>query len=1278
MSSSGVRRRSWLAAAAVLGLVGSLLAVGVVAPPAGGAAGEADNEAQFSACVGPALVSQGLVDVVGSFSEDAVNCLGHYNVTKGRTETLYDPGAPVRRWQMALFLSRAAVPAGVVLPAAPADEFTDLGEASDETRAAVNQMADLGIMPGVSSTSFRPDVNVTRAQMALMLDAFLGKAQAGAGAFGGDVMDYPDDVNPDDEVFGDIGQVTRGEYPAIRRMFEVGVARGTSDGRFNPGGLVTRAQMAVFITRMLAHTAARPVGVTLQVSETAVTTADSVDLAVSVRGPDLMGVPDAKVDVFSAVEADDAFGEDGRCSSDAVLAVTHTTACEIVVGDESTDASGDYSTTVGPWADSLTVWGWSGEVGDRFDSDDVSASSVAITVTKPGVKLKVSDDMADNATAAKFGASVVFTVQVVDDDGEAVALEGVKFNVGVRESSLSGAEGASAVHNSYGRSYETDDDGMVEFTFRQTDPRSDSTGDAAWLDLDIGPGSKAGAAAPFAVDDKTTLKMAGVEAGNDQAAAAVVWLDTAASASVLKLAQTVEYHEASDTGNGAANTVTATLTDQYGDPVSRQAVEFASDDAAGIGAAASAADLTDLAGRVALQYYDASRLTHAPTEPNLNRAGGTIRSGVDSTRGLSGAALRPRTKTTNRQGVAALTYNRKSSATGIETITARVKAEKQNPLSEARTTDRHEDKWDIRSGDIVAAERIYHYWAEEPGKDGSAQGRLMVKDTDNNRLILVDGDAVSLVEYDSNDQFDATTGPALLADFEKDLEDNAAHASVIGYQTDSKKVSRIIASPEWGSLSSEDMAQRFGSSFAADNGVIVIGAPKYAYGATQGVGRVYVYEGAGDAEPAILEMPEADRATNARFGSLVDISGDTIVVSTRIAHLVPNTNGVAYVFVKPSGGWADSDAPTRRYQQGGGGFGQQVAVDRDRIVVGHARGFRVYERTGDPAAWPANNAGVNIDKGFNVTPRNHCVSNRCLDVVQGGITGTLGTYTNADRDVVIMADSLGRGTNPHDLPDARAQGMSGLVSMVFESAHADGWSRNGPPGIPGTKILPPSVNDVPEPGSESTAAAQNVASNARDARAAPESRWAQSVSISGKDDTLTVMISHEDVPQELFKRVMHPPNVGAVYIYTVPDYSVKHRVSGTVTDFTADYWYGNCQMPRGQDICGPRPLEFQPAAKLTVPVGAGYGAFGTHADLSDDGNTVVVSQHYAQQGDWLGKVHVFTKPAGGWEDSDAPDEQYVGPAANAQFGWGATIDDTTGAIWAGSSTSTVYMIDRTE
>ena len=356
MATDRICRQSWLAVVAVLGLVGALLAVGSVRP-AGAVDGTADREAQYSACVGPALESLGLTDIVGSFAEDAVNCLAHYGVTRGRTETTYDPGAPVLRWQMALFLLRAASPAGVALQAETAGGFTDLAGFSEETVNAINQMATLEIMPGTSSTTFSPNVNVTRAQMALILDAFLGKAVVGTGAFGGE-LDKLSDVSPDDDVFEDIGQVTRGEYSAIRRMFEVGVARGTSDDNFSPQGLVTRAQMAVFITRMLAHTVARPAGITIQAAESSVTTEDLVALAVSVRGTEHMAVPDAAVDIFHAADPNEAFGEDGRCVSGTVSSTAGSAVCEIAFGDEVTDPSGDYTVEedLDLESGSVTIW----------------------------------------------------------------------------------------------------------------------------------------------------------------------------------------------------------------------------------------------------------------------------------------------------------------------------------------------------------------------------------------------------------------------------------------------------------------------------------------------------------------------------------------------------------------------------------------------------------------------------------------------------------------------------------------------------------------------------------------------------------------------------------------------------------------------------------------------------------------------------------------------------------------------------------------------------------
>ncbi len=1218
MLSSGVRRRSWLAVVSVLGLVGSLLAAGGGVEPAEGLEGEADNEAVYSACVGPALESAGLVDVEGSFAENAVNCLAHFGVTVGRTATTYDPGAPVLRWQMALFLSRAAGPAGVVLPANPADEFTDAAGLPEATRTAINQVAALGIMPGSSGTVFGPGLLVSRAQMAEMLDKFLLEAEKGSGlglgALGGTVDELADITF--DDGFDDIGNVTRGQYSAIRRMYELGVARGTSDDQFSPGAQVTRAQMAVFITRMLAHTVARPAGLTLQAAEPSVEENDPVGLAVSVRDSDLLPIPDAVVDVFSATSPDDAFGADGRCSADDVSVVGGSVACEIAFGDEVAGPSGDveYSES---FTASSTLWAWTGDVGDRYDSDETVSSSVELAVTKPAEKLRVTDDLADNAMAAKFGDRVAITLQLVDEDGNAVSDKDVSVSVASALVTNESGSTGDLPQSSGTTTYKTDASGKIELSFVRTDPRagSDKRGDVAHLDLDISLAPVNGQPSTLELEDKTALKMAGVEAGalvrnappiDD---AAVVWRDSVAVASVLTLTQDVEYHEADKAG--AAHTVRAILTDQYGDPISRRAVEFASDDAAGVGAAPANANDDP----IALRYYNADKLTSMSPDPELNRVGGTRAEDVDPTRGLSGSALRARTKTTNRRGVATLTYTRDSDATGIETIVARVKAELSTSLlAQARNPDHlgyYEDKWDARSGDIMS-ERIYHYWASEPSKDGSANGRLMVNDAENNRLILVGGNTVSMVEYDANDQLTATNGAVTLDDFEKDVKDNAKHVSVTAYQTDSRKVSQVTAADEWARLfpfgadeeTGDNLLQRFGVSFAADGGVIVVGAPRYQYeagSATRRVGRVYVYNSPSDTTPAILEMPVAKRVSNTYFGSVVDISGDTIVVSTR------QNKRDAYVFVKPStGGWVDSATPIV-FDEGTTRYGKQVAIDGDTIVVGYSGGVYVYERS-ETTGWETSTPGTHIVgqqiaiSGSDPTPSSHCHSNRCLAV-------------DEDAGTIVLSSPRQRPTLPANGGSAPkpAQGFTGYVDVVSKTG-AD-WTSSNRTVV---RWLPPAT-----------------------AYESAESRWGQSVAVSGD----TIIVSHEDLPLELAKRVrVRPdyddtantvpavPNTGSVYVYTKPEAG----------------WAANTAH----------------AATLSVPVGRGYGAFGGFADISSDGNTIAVSQHYAQQGDWLGAVHVYTKPSSGWADSTAPDEQYTGPTRNGRFGWGTAIDSTSGAIWA--------------
>ena len=1250
MMTGGVRRRSWLAVAAVLGLVGSLVAVGVVRP-VGAVSGEADREALFSACVGPALESRGLVDVVGSFAEDAVNCLGHFGVTQGRTETLYDPGAPVLRWQMALFLSRAAVPAGVSLPADTSDvELGDLGDVSEDTRTAVLQMAKLGVMPGFGGL-FYPDRNVTRANMAEMLDSFLEKAQVGTGAFGGEVFELGD-VSPDDEVFGDIDQVTRGEYSAIRRMFEVGVARGTSDDAFSPGGLVTRAQMAVFITRMLAHTAARPVGLTLQVSEDAVTTGESVDAAVSVRGSDLMALPDEKIDVFSSTDPGNAFGEDGRCVSDSVKAETHSSACEIAFGDESTDPSGDWSGTVNLEDDSATIWAWSGDVGDVFDADDVSAPSVEVAVSKPGVKLKVSDDLPANASAAKFGASVKFTIQVVDEDGEPVALEGVKFSGSVSEVVDSGAEGVAPTASSTGTSYTTDEAGMVELVFRQNDPRSGTRGDAAWLDLDLWAGRHADFTAAFEIDDKTTLEMVGVEDGRTaeqraafapapQGDAAVVWEDSVAAASVLKLTQAVEYHEASESGQGASNTVTATLTDQYGDGVSRQVIEFFSDDEDGIGGQRVVDSKT-----VGLLFDPAS----------------------ETSRMFTGSSRQ--SKTTDRRGKAGLSYNRDSSAGGIETIWA---------MTRLGTTTTDDD---------VSADRVSHYWAVEPGNGDSASGRVMLADAENNRLILA-GPGVSLVAYDSNDQLNSTEGAVLLEDFEKEFgaeaDPKAAFVSVSNYQTSAKNVSRftsmlepiseVLAYPSADNtdaqrtdddgLRSTAGEARYGASFAVGSGVIVVGSPGERSGRgdadggpLENAGRVYIYEGSNDDEPQVVRRGEVGEASS--FGANVALTDDGNALAV---NKLVSANHDFFIWTRAAGdSWKDTAGagsandrhdgwgPSPNYPKPetsvgtdatGQAFGEKLFTDS--IVFSGDGRTMVVGAPGDGAG----GAVIGGNTGYN----------------RGG-TGTVFVYTmNADQT---------RWDQPQSgVPDTWSTGASGTVVHLIPTEpdnlkadmQVDDFGGNNAIAVSEDgSVVAVGVSGADFGGVDAGAVYVYVREPFADRGALDNVDWrgGDGQGVQAPIAKLTVGNAGEmlgasvDISADGKTLAASAPGSGSVYVF---------EAQGTAAN---GYWDVSPDSSTLSNSAGSDFAKGDPMRRNTVAVRA-------------DGSEIAVGNGGRADGDWRGSVAVYARPSGGeWADMADPSMEYIGTAANQRLGWSVAYDQSNGVIYASGFKPVYSSVDDDE
>ncbi|KKL28822.1 hypothetical protein LCGC14_2371310, partial [marine sediment metagenome] len=96
----------------------------------------------------------------------------------------------------------------------------------------------------------------------------------------------------------------------------------------------------------------------------------------------------------------------------------------------------------------------------------------------------------------------------------------------------------------------------------------------------------------------------------------------------------------------------------------------------------------------------------------------------------------------------------------------------------------------------------------------------------------------------------------------------------------------------------------FGSSVAISGDTAVTGAPHPSFG-TDGNGSAYVFARPSDGWADMTEtakLTASDGVINDMFGSSVAISGDTVIAG---AYRTGPDTGSAYVFARPGGGWGD-------------------------------------------------------------------------------------------------------------------------------------------------------------------------------------------------------------------------------------------------------------------------------------------------------------------------------------------------------------------------------------
>lgn len=136
---------------------------------------------------------------------------------------------------LALSMVTAFVP---VMQGASAAVFTDVSTGS-KYYEAVNRLSELGIINGYEDGSFRPDNNVTRAEFSKIIVGMMNKAAEAKST-------------PPSSAFDDVNQV-QWCIPYVNYLTANGVIKGYADATFRPSNIITYAEAATIICRVLGY-----------------------------------------------------------------------------------------------------------------------------------------------------------------------------------------------------------------------------------------------------------------------------------------------------------------------------------------------------------------------------------------------------------------------------------------------------------------------------------------------------------------------------------------------------------------------------------------------------------------------------------------------------------------------------------------------------------------------------------------------------------------------------------------------------------------------------------------------------------------------------------------------------------------------------------------------------------------------------------------------------------------------------------------------------------------
>nr|WP_275446168.1 S-layer homology domain-containing protein [Paenibacillus sp. ACRSA] len=170
-------------------------------------------------------------DITGHWAEARIKQAVSAGIVGGYPDHTFKPGRTVTRAEFAVMLMNALGPQG----AGAALAFTDKALIGAWAQQSIAQAVNAGIITGYEDGSFRPNAEITRAEMATMIAKALGLTDRTTETSG-----FADDQ--------DIPDWARGAVAIIKNL---GIIEGKGANQFAPGDKTTRAEAVSVLLKML-------------------------------------------------------------------------------------------------------------------------------------------------------------------------------------------------------------------------------------------------------------------------------------------------------------------------------------------------------------------------------------------------------------------------------------------------------------------------------------------------------------------------------------------------------------------------------------------------------------------------------------------------------------------------------------------------------------------------------------------------------------------------------------------------------------------------------------------------------------------------------------------------------------------------------------------------------------------------------------------------------------------------------------------------------------------